>query len=29
MTTPDQYDVIVSGSGPGGGALAHRLAPPS
>ena len=24
--TPDHYDVIVIGSGPGGASLAHRLA---
>ena len=27
MASLDHYDVIVIGSGPGGGALAHRLAP--
>jgi choline dehydrogenase-like flavoprotein len=27
MTASDHYDVIVIGSGPGGGSLAHRLAP--
>jgi len=27
MAAGDHYDVIVIGSGPGGGALAHRLAP--
>jgi choline dehydrogenase-like flavoprotein len=26
MTTSDHYDVIIIGSGPGGGAVAHRLA---
>jgi len=27
MATRDHYDLIVIGSGPGGGSLAHRLAP--
>ena len=27
MATSDHYDLIVIGSGPGGGSLAHRLAP--
>ncbi len=27
MSSADHYDVIVIGSGPGGGALAQRLAP--
>ena len=27
MATEDHYDIIVVGSGPGGGSLAHRLAP--
>jgi choline dehydrogenase-like flavoprotein len=27
MALPDHYDVIVIGSGPGGGSVAHRLAP--
>ncbi len=25
----DEYDVIIVGSGAGGGTLAHRLAPPA
>jgi choline dehydrogenase-like flavoprotein len=29
MASTNHYDLIVIGSGPGGGALAHRLARPA
>jgi choline dehydrogenase-like flavoprotein len=28
MSTLTHYDVIIIGTGPGGGTLAHKLAPP-